>query len=131
VKVFLTYSHKDERWAQRLVSELSDRGIDVWDAVSKLAPGDNWPLEIGKALERAQAMIVVLSPSAARSSRLRREIEYALGSRKFQNRLIPVILEPTEKIPWILRHLEAVKGKDPSQVSDRVVKRLRAASALN
>ena len=111
-----------------LISHLGERGIDVWDAESELTPGDNWNLEMGKALERAKAMIVLLSPASARSENLRREIEYALGSKKFQDRLIPVIVRATDHIPWILKRLKPIRGNDPSRVSERVARRLRAAA---
>jgi hypothetical protein len=131
VSVFLSYAHTDQKWAQELILQLSERGIDVWEASSKLSPGDNWPLEVGKALERAQAMIVLVSPAAARSPNVRREIEYALGSKRFRDRLIPIIVKKTDRIPWILHHLNPVKGGKPSEVSERVVRRLNASAASN
>jgi hypothetical protein len=131
MSVFLSYARTDQKWAHELISQLTERGIDVWEASSKLSPGDNWPLEVGKALERAQAMIVLVSPAAARSSNVRREIEYALASERFRDRLIPIILKPTDRIPWILHRLKPVKGSSPSEVSDRVVRRLNASAASN
>jgi hypothetical protein len=96
----------------------------VWDPESELAPGDNWPLEIGKALASAEAMIVLVSPAAADSKMLREEVSYALGSRKFKDRLIPVIIRPTSKMPWILKRLKPEKG-DPAEVSKRIIHRLK------
>lgn len=131
MSIFLSYAGTDQKWARELISHLSEKGIDVWDAETELLPGDNWNLEVGKALERAKAMIVLLSPSSARSPNLRREIEYALVSEKFRNRLIPVIVKPTDHIPWILKRLKPIKGNSPSQVSERVFKRLKDNAALS
>jgi TIR domain-containing protein len=125
MSVFVSYAHEDQKWARQLISQLSEKGIDVWDAPSKLLPGDNWSLEIGKALERAQAIIVLLSPAAVRSPNVRREIEYALASERFQDRLIPIVVKPTTKMPWILEQLKPVRGTGPSEVSNRVVRRLK------
>jgi hypothetical protein len=129
MSVFVSYAAQDEKWARQLISQLSEKGIDVWDAASKLLPGDNWALEIGKALERAQAIIVLVSPAAARSANVRREIEFALASDKFDGRLIPIIVKPTTKMPWILEQLKPVRGTNPSQVSNHVVSRLRTKVA--
>jgi hypothetical protein len=131
VSIFVSYSQKDEKWAREFIHHLSQEGIDVWDAESELSPGDNWNLEVGKALERANAMIVLLSPASARSENLRKEIEYALGSRKFQDRLIPVIVKPTHQIPWILKRFKPIRGSDPSRVSGRVARRLKAGAESN
>lgn len=129
MSVFVSYASQDEKWARQLISELSEKGIDVWDAQSKLLPGDNWALEVGKALGRAQAIIVLVSPAATRSENVRREIEFALASDRFEGRLIPIIVKPTTKMPWILEQLKPLRGTDPSHVSNHVVKRLGAKAA--
>jgi hypothetical protein len=128
MSIFVSYAHQDQKWAKSLISMLVEKGVDVWDAPSKLAPGDNWPLEVGKALERAEAMIVLVSPAATRSQDVQREIGYALSSERFHDRLIPIIVKPTEKIPWILAWMKPMKGNDPMQVSDRVMKRLKIST---
>jgi hypothetical protein len=98
--------------------------MHVWDPESELAPGDNWPLEIGRALASAEAMIVLVSPAAADSKMLREEVSYALGAKKFRDRLIPVIVRPTNRMPWILNSLKPEKG-DPAEVSERIIHRLK------
>jgi len=124
MNVFISCTSEDSKWAEELASKLKRRGIDVWHASSRLAPGDNWPLEVGKALERAKAMVILLSPAAAESENLRRELEYALASERFRDRLIPVIVKPTRKVPWILERFNPEKGS-PSEVSRRIVQRLK------
>jgi hypothetical protein len=129
MNVFISYTSEDSKWAEELVSNLERNGLDVWYASSHLLPGDNWSLEVGKALERAKAMVILLSPAAAESENLRRELEYALTSEKFRNRLIPVIVKPTRKVPWILERLNPEKGS-PSEVSRRIVQRLKDSEAM-
>jgi len=131
MSVFVSYSQKDEKWAREFIHRLSEEGMDVWDAEAELTLGDNWNLEVGKALERANAMIVLLSPASTRSENLRREIEYALGSKKFQDRVIPVIVKPTDQIPWILKRFKPIKGSSPSRVSELVARRLKESAALS
>ena len=124
MRVFISHSDEDKRWANQIAARLKQAGMLVWDPESELAPGDNWPLEIGKALASAEAMIVLVSPAAADSKMLREEVSYALGSRKFKDRLIPVIIRPTSKMPWILKRLKPEKG-DPAEVSKRIIHRLK------
>jgi len=124
MRVFLSYAAEDRKWAQELISSLQDAGLQVWDGAAELANGNNWFLETGKALEGANAMVVLLSPAAAKSEGLKREIDYALTSKRFKHRLIPVIVKPTAKIPWILQRLRPETG-DPSSVSKRIVRRLK------
>jgi hypothetical protein len=52
MKVFISHSQKDAEIAKELTSRLSDAGLDVWLAEREVMPGDNWPLETGKALQR-------------------------------------------------------------------------------
>lgn len=107
---------------------LEGEGVKIRDPRSDVVPGENWSLEAGKALESANALILLVSPAAIKSESFRRETEYALGSKRFRDRLIPVIVKETPELPWILRHLNPEKG-DPSRVSKRILKRLTAAQS--
>lgn len=128
MSVFVSYSSSDQKWAKELISHLEEEGVKVRDPRSDFTPGDNWSLQIGKALESANALILLVSPSAMKSESFRGETEYALGSKRFRDRLIPVIVKDTPELPWILRHLNPEKGA-PSQVSKRILKRLMAAQS--
>ncbi len=118
MNVFISYSHSDEEWANELREQLRGVGthkILVWDPVSEISPGENWALKYGRALEQADAVIVLLSPDSVKSDWVRREIEYVLGSPKFRDRLIPVMVKPTKEVPWFLHTLsfiDATKDKE-------------------
>ena len=93
-------------------------------------PGDNWGKKVGDALETSDAMVVLLSPDAARSSWVRREIEYALQSRSYEQRLIPVMVRHTEDVPWILRKLRWVDMEDDDERGlEEIVAALQEAEA--
>jgi hypothetical protein len=128
VRVFISHSDEDKRWASQIATKLKEAGLQVWDPYAELYPGDNWHLEMGKALAAANAMIVLMSPAAAESKLLREEISYALGVKKFKDRLIPVIVKPTSKMPWILKSLHPEKGS-PEAVSERIIHRLKMTAA--
>lgn len=128
MNVFISYSGADEDWADRLREQLAHFGTEiiVWDPGSEIMPGENWALKYGKALEKADAVIVLLSPTSVKSDWVRHEIEYVLSSSKFRDRLIPVLVKPTKEVPWFLRTLafiDATKNKD--DVAPRIAAALR------
>ena len=122
MKVFISYSEADEKWARLLRSRLAEEGFEVWNSASDIAPGDNWLLKSGRALQAADAMIVLLSPDSAKSDWVRSEIEYALSWPQFRGRVIPVLIKPTEGVPWILHKLHFIRAtKDVDETIGRVV----------
>ena len=130
MKIFLSYAAADREYARRLRNILAEKGYDVWDEADRIAPGMNWLLEAGRALEKSDAMIVLLSPSAIKSPGTQWEIEYALGAQQFQDRLIPVLIKPTTDIPWILRRLNFIDATgDEKQIAPRVIAALRRTAA--
>ena len=125
-QVFLSYDHSDGKWARKLSEYLEAAGFRVFDRQNQLFPGDNWPREIGKALDSSNAMVVLISPESVRSPSVQREIDYALVSVRYENRLIPVEVEPTTGFPWILGHMPWVKG-NPEEAGAGVAELLEAA----
>jgi len=128
MQVFISHAQSDAELAKQISKYLETQGFQVFDPATEVAAGDNWHLEIGKALETSQAMVVLISPEATRSRAVQGEIEYALGSKQFKGRLIPVEVEPTQDVPWILRRLQWIRIQDsPAEAGQEVVKVLRAA----
>lgn len=110
VKVFLSYAHTDAAIAERVCAALADSGLEVSDPRRDHLPGDNWAEAVARALEESEAMVVLLTPAAALSPEVKRNIEYALGSKNYSNRLIPVVVGdhkrfPVTVIPWIVRRM--------------------------
>jgi hypothetical protein len=128
VKVFISYSRPDEKWADRLRLALTKRDVEVWDPASEIVPGENWGLKYGKALENSDAVVVLISPASVKSDWVRHEIQYALSSPQFRDRLIPVLVRPTEEIPWMLRKLKVIPAtQDVDETARRIVTTLRRA----
>ncbi len=118
MKVFISYNHTDEALARKVAKYLQAAGLEVWDDQREILPGDNWADKVAQALRDSDAMVVLLTPNALRSHWIHSEIEYALGEKRFKNRLIPVLVGPPEKlsqeaIPWIFRHLKTIRLSDP------------------
>ena len=109
------------RLAAQVSKALQDEGLEVWDSDLNLLPGDNWAAEVARALEESEAMVVLMTADAFSSPWVRREMEYALGAKRYSNRLIPVAVGdresiPARDIPWIIRRLPWVELEDRRQV---------------
>jgi hypothetical protein len=115
MKVFISHTPTDEALARQVATVLQESGLDVWDERTEITPGENWAAKVAEALRESEAMVVLLTPEALRSSWVRRDIEYALSEKRYNQRLIPVLVPPSseeipqEEIPWILRRLKMIK----------------------
>ncbi len=63
--IFISYSHKDkEEWLPRFQDKLAPlqrhASIDVWDD-TKIRPGDDWAVEIDKALQSCKVALLLIS----------------------------------------------------------------------
>ena len=118
MQVFISHSDSDSPLAARVSRALRKAGLQVWDPDLHLFPGDNWPAEVGRALEESDAMVVLLTPSSISSPHVKAEMMYALGSKSYRNRLIPVAVGgreqlPQGEIPWVVRQLRWVDLPNP------------------
>jgi hypothetical protein len=123
MQVFLSYGQADRAVAQELGERLAAAGLEVWD------PGENVPSKTGEALEKSQAMVVLLSPRSSQSLSIRRELEYALGAPNFKGRLVPLVTRRGTKIPWILKTLPVVGPQRDLAVATRQIVKLLGTSA--
>lgn len=71
-------------------------------------------------------MVALLSPDSVASRDNRAEIEFALVSPHFRDRLIPVLVKPTDDVPWILRKQRFIRAtKNVGETVNRVVEALQ------
>jgi hypothetical protein len=127
--VFLSYNWQDREFAHALRERLNASGLKVWDPERQLLPGSNWLIETGRALERADSVVFLISNETLRSPWAVKEVEYAVGNQKFEGMVVPVMLSTDVKMPWILNKLKLVDatGRKPDEVADEISRRLKSA----
>jgi hypothetical protein len=81
-RVFISYSHDDKTFAERLARDLGDAGLAVWIDFRSIPSFAEWEHEILQGITQAEVVIVCLSPEAIEREWVRREIFLAQGQDK-------------------------------------------------
>ena len=123
--VFISYSHKDEDWKARLVTQLSilqtDGILDIWDD-HRIEAGDDWYHEIQGAINAASIAILMISPDFLTSKFITTEEVPRLLERNAKEglRIIPIILRPCAwlEIKWLARYMARPKDGRPLSTVD-------------
>jgi hypothetical protein len=134
-QVFLSYASDDRQTARRLAEGLRALSLDVWSDES-LGPGENWAEQMAKALGQADAMVVLLTPKSVESKWVRRDVEYALSSPRFERRLVPVVIGAgsgawLDKAPWVLKKFDMVSSPNAASASKLVADVLKKADRVD
>ena len=128
-RIFISYSHVDERLKERLVRHLRvvRRGIhlDVWED-RQIPPGAVFPTEIRAAIEAADIALLLISADFLTSTYVQEvEVPLILQRRDAgQMRIVPVLAQPCawQDIEWLSElqihptDLKPLSEKDPAQV---------------
>jgi TolB-like protein len=80
--LFISYASHDAEVAQTACSALEAAGFPCWMAPRNVAPGAQYADAIVRAINEAQAIVLVLSGSAVESSHVGREVERAASKHK-------------------------------------------------
>ena len=107
LKVFISYSRKDEDFAQELLSGLQLSGFEAYLDKHEIAAGEDWEARLGRPIEAADTVVFVISPDAVASERCAWEVEHAATLKK---RILPVVWRRVEekKVPQRLKQLNYI-----------------------
>jgi len=79
IRVFLCHTSSDKPAVQRLYERLINNGVDAWLDKEKVVPGQDWQVEITRAIRDSEAVIVCLSKqSVTKEGFVQKEIKFAL-----------------------------------------------------
>ena len=98
----MSYSRSDAQFVERLTHALEADGHDVWVDTEDIAGSEQWRASIVAGLQRADAVLLVVSPCSMASPNVEREITVAAEEAR---RIVPLVLEPAEMTGSILFEL--------------------------
>lgn len=135
MRIFVSHSHKDNTYCHAIVQGLRSAGADVWYDEHNMQPGQLGP-SIERELLQRPIFVLVLSPSAVKSSWVENETRWAYGLyRKDSTRVIlPVTAESvSEDNIWLfLREFMRIEAGDSQPYSaNEAVPRLVQALRLS
>lgn len=103
-KVFISHSSINKAYAKRIAVELAQHGHNPWLDEWEIDAGQNIPSEISKGLQRATAVVVLLSSHAVKSKWVESEwqTKYWDELKDGKVRVIPALIENC-RIPVLLK----------------------------
>jgi tetratricopeptide (TPR) repeat protein len=130
--IFISYSHKDEHWKDKLNTQLgvftrkdplaADDILTTWDD-RRIDPGEDWPRKIQEAIDAAGIAVLLISANFLTSDFIMREEVPRLLERQHNDALIifPIIVEacnwqvhewlkPIQVLPKDAKPLEYLTG---------------------
>ena len=137
---FISYSTRDQEFAERLHADLQNKGVRCWFAPKDLKIGDPIRQRIDEAIRLHEKLLLILSEHSAGSDWVREEVESCLER---EHREKPPVLFPVRldnavmetEVAWAAsirrqRHIgDFSKWKDPDSYQkafDRLLKDLKA-----
>jgi hypothetical protein len=143
-QVFISYSHKDKKWLEKLQTMLKplmrNNTISVWDD-TKIQTGDKWREEIEKALAIANVAVLMMSANFLASDFIaEHELPPLLKAAEQQGLKIiwvPVsfcLVEETEIYEYQAVHnpsqpLDSLKGAQLNQVLVKICQEIKIKAA--
>jgi hypothetical protein len=93
--IFISYSHKDKEFVDRLAGQLVRRNVNVWLDRWELSVGDSLIERVQEAVDGASALLVILSKSSVASEWCKKELSAGLLRELEERRVVvmPVMLE--------------------------------------
>jgi hypothetical protein len=125
VDVFISHSHSSDATAEVLAEKLQASGMDVFFDRQAIATGEHWDDAIRKALDAADAFVVLIDQHTEASTEARRELSEIL-KRTWEDEskvIVPVVIGDAE-LPGFLRDVQAVRIEEGgAEAATRTVSR--------
>lgn len=113
LKVFLSYSRRDMAVAERLVSLLEERGMEVLIDRRDLPYGEEWQAELADFIRMSDTVVWLVSPDSIAS----KWVNWELGEvGRLSKRMVPVRIREIdpEGLPELLGKIHLLRRKAPS-----------------
>lgn len=102
--VFISYSHSDELFVNKLAANLVKNNANVWVDTWELSVGDSILNKVQEAIQESSALLVILSKASVQSEWCKKELSAGLMRELDEKRVVvlPVLVEDCD-IPVFLR----------------------------
>lgn len=111
LNIFISYSHMDEKIANKLEEDLKNQNINFWIDKKSIKPGDMWLKEIDEALRAADYVLAIMTKNYLSSFMGTWEM-YAALVEKLQRRVtwIPLFFDKPEDLdlPPLLKSIQGI-----------------------
>jgi formylglycine-generating enzyme required for sulfatase activity len=107
LKVFISYSRKDEAFVQEFACGLEAAGFEPLLDKDDIAAGEEWEIRLGWLIGTADTVVFVISPDSLFSKRCGWEIE---RTQQLKKRLLPIVWRGVEEaqVPPRLKQLNYI-----------------------
>jgi hypothetical protein len=131
--VFLSYAHDTKPLAEELTHALQNKGIQTWVDFQDLRPGQQWRLELERAIEHAQSFLILVGPKSQGTPWQEAEWRAVLTKAWTDSgkRVLPVVVGSSESPPF-LRNWVSLKvdpAGEPRTWTRRVVEAVESVHA--
>lgn len=103
-KIFICYSHEDEKWKDRVGKFLQPFKLDIWSD-NRIGLGENWFEEIKKAIEESDAAILIVTIDFLNSRFIKEEEIPRFLEQRIKNnfKIFPLLVRecPWKKNEWL------------------------------
>jgi len=135
LRIFLCHASEDKEPVRQLHARLKQEGFRPWLDEEDLLPGQDWQLEISKAVRDSQVVLVCMSThSTTKTGFLQKEIKVALDVADEQPEgtifVIPALLEKCA-VPERLRRFQWVDLPEPKGFAKLLRALRQRASTIN
>lgn len=124
--VFISYSSREAKIANQLVSYLESNGIPCWIAPRDIASGHDYTDSIDQAIKRCSGFVLIFSAHSAKSVWVKKELTLGVSNNK---NIIPFKISDTELdggLNFMLNNLQWIVATDhPADHFPEVVQGLR------
>ena len=107
--VFISYSTKDQAYANKVCEVLKANGIDFWIATKDIHGGDSYASEITTAIEGCKAFVFLLSDNSDDSPHCGNELSLAVSNKK---KVLPFRLHEFALSPSVMYFLQQTQWID-------------------
>ncbi|MEO1404360.1 MAG: toll/interleukin-1 receptor domain-containing protein, partial [Cyanobacteria bacterium J06635_1] len=106
-QIFVSYSEEDIEIQEKIRKRLVREGFTVWINTQDIQTAEDFQGAINRGIEKANTIVLLLSPNSLASKYCRQEIDYG---RKYHKRIIPLLVKHTDldTLPDDLRTLQFI-----------------------